>query len=728
MSTHGPDPERVLLRQEPPVTCGVSAAVRPLLRLAAEQAGLDGCVLVRQQGARWVVLETSDPVSALPVGLDLPWQDTLCAAVVDGRSPCVVPDVTLADPALRRRAAGFGMVLGAYVSFPLHDDAGRLLGSLCGWSDTPRPALARAEPLLRALADACGELLGAELALTASQARGDLFAPDADLGRHTGLLHDAAWARQLRHHDERCARLGATCSVLLVEVRASVSTPEVLLALLEGLRDGDSVSRTASGALALLLVDVGADEARRRASQLGTALARAGVAHRSCTATAAAGRRLQDALPQAELRLRRAVWTPGSGAPEPEPAERVRQLLDSVRCQLGQEVAFLSELTAGEQVFRHVVAPAGFPVQAGHRKAAAHSLCRRIVDGDLPGLMSDAAQHPSAREVAEVQAGLVGSYLAAPVRLSDGRVYGTLCCLSSNPTPGLTPRHAVVLQVVADALGVHVEAELEATSERRQAHDGLAALLASGGPQSVFQPVVATDGLGVVGVEALTRFPDGRSPLSWFLEAARHGTGVQLELAACRSALAALPELAASGRFLAVNLSPAAIADPALAELLAGVQAEGMLESLVVEITEHEAVHDYDALNRLLAPWRAAGLRLAVDDTGAGHSSLRHVLLLEPDVIKLDRELVTAVQDDRTRADLIASLVAFADRSGRALVAEGVETAAELACLTRLGVHLVQGFHLARPTAELVLEVAPPAPVQLPAPRLPRAAAAGLRA
>ncbi len=719
MGSHGPEPACVPPPRGVAVTAGVSAAIRPLLLLAAEQAGLDGVLLVRRQDARWVVLETSDPASALPVGLDVPWSRTLCAAVVDGLAPSLVPDLRV-EELLSSRAHELGIGIGSYVSVPLHDDAGALLGTLCGWSTQVLPGLLRSGPLLRALAEACGALLGADLALTASRARGDLLAPDADLGRHTGLLNDAAWERQVDHHEQRCARLGATCSMLLVDLRTPVTTPEVLLALMEGLQGGDCMVRSGTGALALLLVDAGVEQACSRADALGAALGRAGVDHRSSTATSGPGRSLRSALANAERSLRRARWAPGSSPLAAAPAERVRQLLDQARLQLGQEIAFLSELTPDEQVFRHVVAPPGFPLQAGSRKAAAQSLCRRIVDGVLPALMGDAAQHPAAQEVAEVRAGLVGSYLAAPVRLSDGRVYGTVCVLSSTPTTGLSPRHAVVLQVVADALGQHVEAELEATSDRRRAHDDLAALLACGGPQAVYQPVVATDGLTVVGVEALTRFPDGRSPLTWFLEAARHGTGVRLELAACRTALRALPELAGSGRFLAVNLSPAALADPEAAALLGEVEASGLLPALVVEITEHEAVHDYDALNRLLAPWRSAGMRLAVDDTGAGHSSLRHVLLLEPDVIKLDRELVTAVEGDRTRADLIASLVAFADRSGRALVAEGVETAAELACLTRLGVHLVQGFHLARPAAELVLEIERAAPLRLPAPRSPQ--------
>ncbi|MCW2777136.1 MAG: diguanylate cyclase/phosphodiesterase with sensor [Frankiales bacterium] len=687
-------------------------AVQPLLRLAAQQAGLDGCLLVRQQGDRWVVLESSDPDVGVPVGTSLPWERTLCAAVLEGRAPSLCPRIEPASEA-EAIAAALGLAMSAYVSLPLHDADGELLGSVCGWAAAPVDAgLLDRHEVLRTLADACAGLLAAELELSASRARADLHAPDADLGHHSGLLHAAAWRRQLAQHEQRCARLGATSSVLVVDLPAPADTPAVLLALLGALGDDDALTRLPSGAFALLLVDAGPDGARRRAAELAVALGRAGCRHRTGTASTEPGTSLTAALHRAEREVRRSAW---QAAPVALPSlDPVQDLLDQVRRQLGQQVAFLSELTGDRQRFRAVAAPEGSSLAAGDDTSAAGSLCVRVLDGRLPQVMSDVAQHPAAREVGAVQAGLIGSYLAAPVRLSDGRLYGTLCCLSSVPTPGLSGRDAVVLQVVADALAVHVEAELEAGSEGRLLAVAMQNLAAAGGPIPVFQPVVATDGLGVVGVEALTRFPDGRSPLDWFLLAARHDVGVELELLAVDAALAALPALAEGGRFLAVNLSPAALAAPAVARTMADLGRRGLLGSLVVEITEHEAVEDYDALNRLLAPWRDAGLRLAVDDTGAGHSSLRHVLLLEPDIIKLDRELVTAVETDATRADLIASLVAFADRSGRALVAEGVETAAELACLTRLGVHLVQGFHLARPQVDVVTRI--PA-FAVPAPR-----------
>ncbi len=713
-------------RSGTPVPTGLTSSVRPLLEVAVRQAGLDGAFLVRRQGERWVVLESSSPHAVLPVGTSLSWETTLCAVVTAGRAATVTVDVA-AVPALQVVVDRLGLAVGGYVSLPLHDAAGRLLGTVCGWSSAPlSPEVVLQEPLLRALADACTGLLVAELALTASRARADLLAPDADLGHHTGLLTSASWSVQLSHHDERCATLGATASVLLVELRDTASSPDVLLALLSGLREGDALTRLGNGVLALLLVDAGGTETQRRALQLGAALQRSGVAHRTAASTAAPGTRLRLALRQAEARLAGAAWRSPDAAVPLDASARLRDLLDQVRRQLGQDVAFLSQITGGQQVFREVVAPAGSALAAGDSRPLTDTLCQRVLAGDLPAVMSDVRQHPAALEVPDVQDGGIGGYLAAPVRLSDGRLYGTLCCLTEQPLPGLSSRDLVVLQVVADALGEVVEAEFEATSESRLVDVALANLMAVGGPVPVYQPVVATGGLEVVGAEALTRFPDGRSPLTWFAEAARHGRGVELELVACRAALPILPELAAAGRFLAVNLSPAALADAGLEELLDGVREQGLLGALVVEITEHDAVDDYDALNRLLGPWRQDGLRIAIDDTGAGHASLRHVLLLEPDIIKLDRELVTSIESDPARADLVASLVAFADRGGRQIVAEGVETSSELACLTGLGVHLVQGYYLARPLPELVTEIDLPVlrALRLPAPRSGQAVSA----
>lgn len=118
---------------------------------------------------------------------------------------------------------------------------------------------------------------------------------------------------------------------------------------------------------------------------------------------------------------------------------------------------------------------------------------------------------------------------------------------------------------------------------------------------------------------------------------------------------------------------------------------------MVLEITEHDIIEDYEALSEKLEPLRQEGLRIAVDDAGAGYASFRHILRLLPDVIKLDMSLTRDLDSDITRRSLAASLVSFARETGARLVAEGVETQAELDALKRLGVDKAQGFHLYQP-------------------------------
>ena len=198
----------------------------------------------------------------------------------------------------------------------------------------------------------------------------------------------------------------------------------------------------------------------------------------------------------------------------------------------------------------------------------------------------------------------------------------------------------------------------------------------------------------VVGVEALARFQlePRRGPDKWFDEAWAIGRGVELELAAVRTALRAFETLPQEV-FLAVNVAPRTILDPALAEALR--EAPGA--RLVLEMTEHARVEDYGPLLTALAPLRARGVRLSIDDAGAGFASMQHILRLRPDFIKLDLVLTRDIDTDPTRRALTAALVAFGHDVGALILAEGIETRCELIALQRLGVAFGQGYHLARP-------------------------------
>jgi PAS domain S-box-containing protein len=210
----------------------------------------------------------------------------------------------------------------------------------------------------------------------------------------------------------------------------------------------------------------------------------------------------------------------------------------------------------------------------------------------------------------------------------------------------------------------------------------------------VYQPVVDIRTGHVVGAEALARFSaePRRGPDFWFEQAWRLGLGMELELEAIRRALQGLEEMPA-GVYLAVNAAPNTLCSEKLLALVESVKSE----RIVVELTEHERVEDYEVMNQALSALRSRGARLSIDDAGAGFSSFQHVLRLRPDIIKLDRSLTTGVDSNPVRFALASALVTFAASLGSRVCAEGIETAAELVALQRLGVTKGQGYFLARP-------------------------------
>jgi diguanylate cyclase (GGDEF)-like protein len=220
----------------------------------------------------------------------------------------------------------------------------------------------------------------------------------------------------------------------------------------------------------------------------------------------------------------------------------------------------------------------------------------------------------------------------------------------------------------------------------------LAALLEPGAIVPAFQPVVFLATGKLIGWEALARFPDRpeRSVADVFAEAHRLGIGARLEIASLRAALA-VPGRPAGAK-LGLNVSITALAREEVWEAL-----PADLSRVVVEITEHELFGDDGTFERVIARLRERGARIGLDDAGAGYAGLSQMLRLEPDVVKLDRSLVTGVSTDRNRAALIAALVGFAVEVGTSICAEGIEEQAELEALIELGVESGQGYLLARP-------------------------------
>jgi EAL domain-containing protein (putative c-di-GMP-specific phosphodiesterase class I) len=208
------------------------------------------------------------------------------------------------------------------------------------------------------------------------------------------------------------------------------------------------------------------------------------------------------------------------------------------------------------------------------------------------------------------------------------------------------------------------------------------------------QPIVRLDTGAVIGAEALTRFPGTHRPAhAWFDDAQRIGLGAQLQLAVVERAVA-LVGLLPAGAFLTFNVGPDVLASPELLDLLDLVDPE----RIIIELTEHVRIDDYDRLLDSLSRVRGRGARLAVDDTGAGFSSLGHILHLRPELIKLDCQFTRGIDTDPARRSLAHALVSFARDLGAEVVSEGIETAAELDTVRELGVPYGQGYFLSRPT------------------------------
>ncbi len=267
---------------------------------------------------------------------------------------------------------------------------------------------------------------------------------------------------------------------------------------------------------------------------------------------------------------------------------------------------------------------------------------------------------------------------------------------------GQRPLSAAVAEGVIDELTDHLAREDAQRSRRAEKVARVDRVLSDGLLEIVLQPIVALATREVVAFEALARFAlePVRSPDLWFAEAATCGRLLELELAAVDAAFARLAELPERAQ-LTVNVSPATAASDAFhAALPTGAESE----RIVVEITEHAPIEDYDVVARGIQRLRRRGVRIAIDDAGAGFASLRHILRLSPDIIKIDMTLTRRIETDRAERALTRALISFAAEIDATIVAEGVQSEAEIGALRDLGVGYGQGFHLGRPAARVAAE------------------------
>lgn len=369
----------------------------------------------------------------------------------------------------------------------------------------------------------------------------------------------------------------------------------------------------------------------------------------------------------------------------------VDRLVRLAHDHLGMGLVYVAEFTGGNQVYRAVAGDAAsFGVGVGGAHPLDGSYCPLMTTGEIANVIPDSAENARVQALSATSDMGIGAYVGVPLYLPNGDLYGSLCGLSHAPEGDLNARDAKFLSLLGEFLGEEL-AEERRLGQQRQA---VRHVLDTNAIQIALQPVVDLLTGRCVSMEALARFPSMGAPDVVFAQAEEVGLRAEVETLAVRKALELLPVLEGD-QSLAVNLSP----DVAL-HLMPRTAIDQPLHQLTLEITEHAAVENYAEIREQVRPLRERGLQLAIDDAGAGFASLRHIIELQPDIIKIDRAIIADIDRDPGRRSALTTFVLLALDIGGKVVAEGVETRQELATVASLGVDAAQGYLLARPSTD----------------------------
>ena len=377
------------------------------------------------------------------------------------------------------------------------------------------------------------------------------------------------------------------------------------------------------------------------------------------------------------------IVTPSAAAFVPrmvaECDDLVMNSLAFVRTHLAMDVAYVLEFVGNEIVFCAVSAP-GFEgsFAFGGTRPLKSGYCHHIVAGRLPELIPDTAYEQLAQTTPVNHELPIRSYVSVPIRRTDGTVYGMFCSLGKAARPSLNSHDLEVVCAFASLDADQVNAQLGFDAAVQLKKSAIEDILKSWSFKIALQPILRRQDQGTAGYEALCRFsPEPyRAPNLWFDDAAEVGLQTELEIYVIEVALAFLLELPASC-YLAVNTSPATLATGKLSKIIAAAGGG----RVVVEITDYAAIENIDVFLMEIDHLLDLGARIAVDDADARYSVLQQIIRLRPDVIKLDMSLTQDVDKDLARRALASAMVQFAQDTKARVVAEGIETEAELRTL-----------------------------------------------
>ena len=374
----------------------------------------------------------------------------------------------------------------------------------------------------------------------------------------------------------------------------------------------------------------------------------------------------------------------------------LEHLVQTIRQHLGMDVAFLSRFDDGNREMLHIDKSDSCRVSLnnGHKDRSEVTYCQLIADEKLPKIIPDTSKNDITKALAVTKDLKIGSYIGVPIYFSDDSLYGTLCCFSEKPDESLTNKDLSILTLFAKFAARNIEKELNVSKLQQDARNDIFEIIRNKQLSLVFQPIYDLKTKSITGFECLSRFQTEpyHAPDYWFNKANTSGIGEILELFAIEEALNFLPAIPEQ-YYIALNISPKHLTSPYLQAMLD----KAPLHRIVMEVTERESIPDYHAFRNAIRHFRDRGMRLAVDDAGAGFASFQHILELQADIIKLDRSLIVNINSDHRKRALVAALIGFAKETKSKVLGEGVETLAELEALQELGAQTIQGYFFSHP-------------------------------
>jgi len=376
--------------------------------------------------------------------------------------------------------------------------------------------------------------------------------------------------------------------------------------------------------------------------------------------------------------------------------QEIGDMIEALRAHLDMDVAFVSRQVGGtHRIFTHVAARGVAPLASGDLNPNENSLCWLVIEGKLPECVTDTSLYEAAMCLPIVDAINVRSHFSVPMRRRSGQIHGSLCCFSYRPRPDIGERDMQMIRSVAQIVSDQIESRIELEERGEDAAAEIARLIVDDALTVIHQPIYDLTDWHLIGHECLMRHKTSPelSPRVLLDQARAAGRTLELELHVARKALATLdpehPE-----RFIAINVSPETLASPALGKVIP----EGLASRLVIELNHQDTARDAGAIKEAIRVLKERAW-VAVSSDGVGFAGLQALVDLGPDIVKIDPAFLAGIAADPARCALVKALVQFAAETGVTLIAQGVETRADLQALREMGVRFAQGDVLGKPAA-----------------------------